>query len=489
MSHPVPVLMCRSRLGGIIAVAVALPTLVAVPALVAGPALVAAPASTASAAPRLAAAVDVAAIHNEQVQIVTRDYQTGVDQASGRLSGATGALNTAQATLANDTATAATAATRAAAATDGLSTASAQHATSVVTHNTAVTTLATDRGRLAQVAVALYIGPPPQVPDVTADVSAAQAFADGAVYLDTSRREVTALVGSDIKQETATAQHERQLADLMKRDQAALTSATVANQQSQATVLADRVTLSGDQKTVATAQQALVTAQKAQAVALATLGAPAADGSPTIIGPPVLEPAQLTGWFKTSYYRDLTAAPVDQLTAWYVSEGTVENVRGDVAFAQAILETGGFASPDAVSLNNYAGIGHCDSCGAGLAFPTPQGGVRGQIQVLHVFASPAGTPLTQPPVVPAVAPGGPFGGGCCPSWQSLTGHYATDPNYGQALLTIYKAMLDYALSQPPVAPMPPTPVPPGATSPATAAGPGTGARTTKPTPAKRPGTP
>ena len=123
-----------------------------------------------------------------------------------------------------------------------------------------------------------------------------------------------------------------------------------------------------------------------------------------------------------------------------------------MAFAQAIVETGGFASPDAITLNNYAGIGHCDSCAAGLAFPSPQGGVQGQIQVLRIFASPPGTPLLQPPVIPAVAPGGPFGGGCCPSFQSLTGHYATAPDYGQVVLTLYKSMLDYALSQPPVAP-------------------------------------
>lgn len=467
MRHSVPVPACRSRLVVILAVAMTVPFGMA------------APAPTASAAPRLAATVDYAVIHTEQVQIVTRDYQTGVDQASTSLSGATTALNAVQATLANDTASAATAATRAAAATDGLSTASAQHATSVVTHNTAVATLTTDRSRLAQVAVALYIGPPPQVPDV-ADVTAADASADGSVYLDTSRREVTALVDSDTKQAAATAQHERELAALVTRDQAALTSATVANQQSQATLLADRVTLSGDQKTVATAQQVLVTAQKAQAVALATLGVPAPDGSPTIIGPAVLVPAQLAGWFNTSFYHDLTAATVDQLSAWYVSEGTAENVRGDVAFAQAIVETGGFASPDAITLNNYAGIGHCDSCAAGLAFPSPQGGVQGQIQVLRVFASPPGTPLLQPPVISAVAPGGTFGGGCCPSWQSLTGHYATAPDYGQVVLTLYKAMLDYALSQPPVAPPPTTTtVPPP---------PASGPTTTKPAKTTTPGT-
>jgi hypothetical protein len=264
----------------------------------------------------------------------------------------------------------------------------------------------------------------------------------------------------------------------MQRDQAALTSAAVADQQAQATVLADRLRLSGDQKTVATAQLALTAAQKAQSVALATLGPPAADGSPTIMGPSVLEPAQLTGWFNGSFYRDLTAATVDQLTGWYVSEGTIENVRGDVAFAQAVVETGGFASPDAITLNNYAGIGHCDSCAAGLAFPTPQGGVRGQIQVLRVFASPPGTRLVQPPVVPAVAPGGAFGGGCCPSFQSLTGHYATAPDYGEVVLTLYKSMLDYALSQPPVAPTPPTTVPPGAP----------GSATTRPASTTTPGT-
>ncbi|MDQ2724779.1 MAG: hypothetical protein M3Y36_04710, partial [Actinomycetota bacterium] len=162
----------RSRLRGILAVALAVPTLVAVPI------------ETASAAVRAQATVDLVAIHTEQVQIVTRDYQTGVDKASGHLSGATGALNTAQATLANDTARAATAATRAGAATDALSTTSAGHATSLVTHNTAVKTLASDRGRLAQVAVALYMGPPPPVPDVTADLTGAQASADAAVYLD-----------------------------------------------------------------------------------------------------------------------------------------------------------------------------------------------------------------------------------------------------------------------------------------------------------------
>jgi hypothetical protein len=471
MSHPVPVHACRSRLGGIIAIFLAVPIVVMTPT------------SVASAAPQRQAIADYGAITTEQVQIVTRDYQMGVDQASTKLSDATGVLDSAQAALADATAAAATAAARAAAATDALTTVTAEHATAVIVHHTAVTTLATDRSRLAQVAVALYIGPPPPVPDVKVDVTGTQASADGTVYLDTSRRELTALVDQDTRQEAATAQHEHQLAVLEAHDEAALTAATVANQQAQTTVLTDRVALSGAQKKLALAQQVLVAAQKAQASALATLGAPAADGSPTIIGPAVLEPSQLTGWFNTSYYHDLTAATVDQLTGWYISEGRVENVRGDVAFAQAIVETGGFASPDAIALNNYAGIGHCDTCAAGLVFPSPQGGVRGQMQILRIFASPPGTPLLQPPVIPAVAPGGAFGGGCCPSWQSLTGHYATAPDYGPVVLGLYKAMLDYALSQPPVPPLAPTPVP-AVTGPAKPATP-----VPVPAPASSPGVP
>ncbi|MDQ6840526.1 MAG: glucosaminidase domain-containing protein [Actinomycetota bacterium] len=442
----------RSRLGGMITVAAASVSFLAVPALGAA-------ARPAGAVPRLVAAVDFSAIHAEQIQIVTRDYQMGVDKAASALNGTTGTLNASQTSLANDTAVAASAATRSAAATSALSTSSARHATSVADRNAAAAVLATDRERLAQVAVALYIGPPPQVPNVDADVNGAQASANASVYLDTSRREVTDLVSGDTAHEASATRQERRLAAVVTSDRTAVASATTADRRSQATVLADRITLNGDQKAEATAQQGLATAQKAQTTALAAVGTPAADGSPTIIGIPVLESAQLTGWFNTSFYHDLTTASVAQLTAWYVGEGTAEDVRGDVAFAQAIVETGGFASPDAVPLNNYAGIGHCDSCGAGLAFPSPQGGVQGQIQVLRVFASPAGTPLTQPAIIPAVAPGGPFGGGCCPSWQSLTGHYATDPNYGQTVLTIYKSMLDYALSQPPVTPPPTTTVP------------------------------
>ena len=67
---------------------------------------------------------------------------------------------------------------------------------------------------------------------------------------------------------------------------------------------------------------------------------------------------------------------------FYLSEGLAEGVRGDIAFAQAMVETGAFTSP-LTRHNNFAGIGTCDSCATGYDFESPQLGVRAQMQLLH----------------------------------------------------------------------------------------------------------
>lgn len=400
----------------------------------------------------LGTSVDFASLHDEQIEVLTRNYQTGVMQADTALNSATEALSSDRAALTTDVSSAAAAAAEAAAATTSLVANTAAHLAAVTAHTMALSTLGTDRSRLAQVAVALYIGSSPQVPNIVGDLTDAEAAADGQIYLSINRHELSTLVVGDTANVASTTSTERELSAAMTRNYAVLSAATTAGQAAQATVSRTTTEVNRDQMVVAAAGHALKVAQQAQTTALAAIGPPGADGSPTILGTPVLEPAELAGWYNAGYYLDLTAARIVQMAAWYVSEGRAEDVRGDVAFAQAIVETGGFGSPDAISFNNYAGVGHCDSCATGLDFPSPEGGVRGQIQLLRIFASPPGTPLTQPAIIPAVAPGGQFRGGCCPSWQSLTGTWATDPNYGNAVLTTYKSMLDYALSQPPVAP-------------------------------------
>lgn len=87
----------------------------------------------------------------------------------------------------------------------------------------------------------------------------------------------------------------------------------------------------------------------------------------------------------------LTSCTVEELARMFIEEGEAEGVRGDVAFAQSLHETGYFKFGGIVlpSQNNYAGIGALNGNAAGQAasFPDPRTGVRAQIQHLKAYAS------------------------------------------------------------------------------------------------------
>lgn len=73
----------------------------------------------------------------------------------------------------------------------------------------------------------------------------------------------------------------------------------------------------------------------------------------------------------------------------YLSEGEIEGVRGDIAFAQSCLETGNFSfKGSAVTLdqNNFAGIGVTKNGEKGNSWKTPSLGIRAQIQHLKAYA-------------------------------------------------------------------------------------------------------
>ena len=87
----------------------------------------------------------------------------------------------------------------------------------------------------------------------------------------------------------------------------------------------------------------------------------------------------------------LTSCSLEQLAEMFVEEGEAEGVRGDVAFAQSLHETGYFKFGGIVlpSQNNYAGIGalNGNATGQAASFPDPRTGVRAQIQHLKAYAS------------------------------------------------------------------------------------------------------
>ncbi len=183
-----------------------------------------------------------------------------------------------------------------------------------------------------------------------------------------------------------------------------------------------------------------------------TIGALRARGEP-IQGPTVLTGEQMAGWIKAKGYKPRLQTSIDELAQIYVEEGNAEGVRGDFAFAQSVVETGGFASsPD----NNYAGLGWCDSCAHGTNFPTPRDGVRAQIQHLLNYAdsSSRAAGLHNPPSPywyssdPATAArkfDTFFAKGWAPTWNDMGhGNWATDPNYSGKVLRVYADMVAYA---------------------------------------------
>jgi peptidoglycan hydrolase CwlO-like protein len=183
------------------------------------------------------------------------------------------------------------------------------------------------------------------------------------------------------------------------------------------------------------------------------LGALRARGEP-VMGPTVLSAEQMAAWWHTRNYSFRVAGTsIEELAQLFVEEGQAEGVRGDLAFAQSIVETGGFsASPS----YNFAGLGWCDSCSTGRKFPTPRDGIRAQIQHLKNYADStsraSGLAYAPSPYWygsdPAVALRNFdtfFAKGWAPTWNDMGhGNWATDRAYSGKVLNVYAAMVAFA---------------------------------------------
>ena len=178
----------------------------------------------------------------------------------------------------------------------------------------------------------------------------------------------------------------------------------------------------------------------------------ATSASSPILGPTLLTAQQMADFIRASHYTPRLTVPLDELAEDYVTEGEDAGVRGDIAFAQSILETGGFSFPGGgqvlVSDNNFAGIGACDTCAHGFSFPTADIGVHAQMQALRIYVDPTLTDKTlkQPLVMPKMLNLG-FRGKV-QTWWDLWGTWATGAFYGQRLYDIYERMVAFARTDP-----------------------------------------
>jgi hypothetical protein len=191
---------------------------------------------------------------------------------------------------------------------------------------------------------------------------------------------------------------------------------------------------------------------------------PAHAALPTVpvMGPNVLTADQMTAWFNSKHRTfAVPGISVRDLAQLFLWEGASENVRGDIAFAQSIVETGyfGYVGSIVKPANwNFAGMGACDSCNSGRQFSSPTTGVRAQIQDLRNYAdsSSRASNLRNPPVpewyaYPSLNPVTAaynfdhfFRKGNAPTWNQMgNGNHATSPSYGPAVISVYQSMLTF----------------------------------------------
>ena len=141
-------------------------------------------------------------------------------------------------------------------------------------------------------------------------------------------------------------------------------------------------------------------------------------------------------------HPNISVSP-EALVSYYYREGAREGVRPDVAFAQALKETGffrygGTVTPDQ---NNYCGLGTTSATVKGAYFASSELGVRAHIQHLLAYAS------TRRPVLPVVDPRydlvrSAYGARTLGTWADLNGRWAVPGHsYGQSIMQLFRDIL------------------------------------------------
>ena len=266
------------------------------------------------------------------------------------------------------------------------------------------------------------------------------------------------LAGAVARRDEDTRQQLKQATDQLAAVRTDLANQQTALQAQEADLQQQQVALGNLQSQLQSEQARLETQAKDVQARLQTaiqLGIIRAGGV-SLVGPTTLNAAQMAAWWRAHYSVANTTVSIDELAQMYVDEGTAENVRGDVAFAQAVLETGGFRSAPG---NNFAGMGWCDSCSTGRVFPTARDGVRAQIQHLRNYGDQLSraSQLSHPASVYWYAPSSLsqsvanqnfdtfFAKGWALTWNQMGhGNWATDPNYSDKVMKLYASMVAFA---------------------------------------------
>ena len=116
----------------------------------------------------------------------------------------------------------------------------------------------------------------------------------------------------------------------------------------------------------------------------------------TISGTSTVDVKQMTAYYKAARgndypkeYEDTEASTIEELCQIYYDECKAEGIRVEVAFCQAMKETGWLKYGGDVSIEqyNFAGIGATGSGNPGHSFESVTIGVRAHVQHLKAYAN------------------------------------------------------------------------------------------------------
>ena len=168
---------------------------------------------------------------------------------------------------------------------------------------------------------------------------------------------------------------------------------------------------------------------------------PTSDAS--ILGTPVATQKQCVKYLTANNPNPRLGVSAEEIVAFYYEEGMREGIRPDLAFAQALKETGFFRyGGDVVpEQNNYCGLGTTGGGVRGVYFPDPKIGVRAHIQHLLAYTS------TRQPTTEIVDPRYSivrqrYGNNILSKWYDLNGRWAVPGyHYGQDILDMLRDIL------------------------------------------------
>lgn len=138
----------------------------------------------------------------------------------------------------------------------------------------------------------------------------------------------------------------------------------------------------------------------------------------------------------------------EEIAKSYLEIGSRYGIRGDIAFCQAILETGWFKFEGGTAVKasqyNYCGLGVVKKGVTGEGFKSIAEGVTAHIQHLYAYAStepiPDGEPLLDPRFKAVRR-------GVAVEWSELNNRWAMNSLYGSKILKIYENLRLFASQQ------------------------------------------